>query len=118
MLLANALGETRARAVSGNSARRPKTMQRAAAGRNTAVRTASLDSASDAYKFNIDQIRNRLKISNDRAFSQVKFGPVESLPIPEPAYKQGPSPFELATNLCSSILGGVQAAIAFRNKTR
>ena len=104
-----AIGQTRARGVSGQSAQRAATSTLSQLGRNNATRAAELVSARNAYNTRTDSLRRRARSANNRAFQQVAIPPVAGIAPEAPLKTQGPSGLSLASGLTNSALSGFSA---------
>lgn len=104
-----AVGSSRARGVSGQSAQRAATSTLSALGRNQAIRAQELVSARQAYTTRTDNLRRRALSSNIRARNQVGLPPVPGVPPVAPIKAQGPSGLTLAADLGGAALSGFSA---------
>ena len=75
-------------------------------GRNLAIQDATARSARNAYTFNTQQLRDQLRIRNQKAYQAVGPVPMAPLPVPDPVYAQGPSQLGLYAGLAGNALSG------------
>lgn len=104
-----AIGQTRARGVSGVSAQRNATSTLSQLGRNNATRAAELVSARNAYNTRTDSLQRRARSANNRAFQQVAIPPVAGVAPVAPLREQGPSGLSLVSGLANAAVSGFGA---------
>ena len=77
-------------------------------GRNLAIRQATRNSATEAYRFNTGQLREQLQLQNDLALKSIGPAPLPGFEPPEPVFQQGASQLGLAANMAGNGHSGVQ----------